>query len=84
MTVDQQHALILNAVATYDRKQEKKKYYNRYALAQYCAAVTNVFAAVEQGQELRTAILQCFVGQLANVVLKSVNLDRVILVRGDH
>jgi hypothetical protein len=77
MTVDQTHVLILNAVTTYDRKQSTKKYYNHYALALYCAAVGKVFRHVENGAELRTALLNCFVGQLANVVLKSVKLDKM-------
>lgn len=77
MTVDQQHAMVLSAVTAYDRKQSTKKFYNHYALGHYCRAVGNTFRHVENGAELRTAILNCFVGQLANVVLKSVKLDKM-------
>lgn len=65
---------ILHALTTYDRKQSTRKGHNPYALAHYAGALARVSEGVDKGQDLREAILNWFVGPLADLVLKSVGL----------
>jgi hypothetical protein len=68
---------LFNAVTEYDRKQSKEKFYNPYALAHYSRAVAHVRAHVAAGADLRTAILNCFLGRLADVCLKALGLEKM-------
>jgi hypothetical protein len=68
---------LFNAVTEYDRKQSTKKFYNPYALAHYSRALAHVRAHVAAGADLRTAILNCFLGRLADVCLKALGLEKM-------
>ena len=63
---------LLNAVTEYDRKQSAKKFYNRYALALYCGAVSEAITQMKGGKSVRQAIINCFNGRLMDVCLKAV------------
>jgi hypothetical protein len=67
---------LLHAVTEYDRKQSTGKGYNRYALANYLAAVEDVTNAVNCGSTRRDALVSRFNGRLLDVCLKSLNMDR--------
>ena len=66
------HAKLLNALTAYDRKQSTKKFYNRYALGHYCAALGRARELMAEGQTLRAALLATFNDRLLSAVLKSV------------
>ena len=70
-----QHAKLLNALTTYDEKQSRKKFYNRYALGQYCAALSKVQKHCDRGADLRVALLNCFNGKLLDTLLRAVALE---------
>lgn len=64
---------LLHAVTEYDRKQSTKKGYNIYALAHYLMAVDRARdAMVDEGLDLRAALISCFNGRLLDVCLKAV------------
>jgi hypothetical protein len=73
MDIRQRYA-ITTAITAYDRRQEKRKGYNPYALAHYCGAAQGVEAAVDAGQDLRAAILEHFLGRLCDHVLLACGL----------
>lgn len=68
------HFQIVQAVTSYDRKQEGKKGYNPYALAQYLAAASNVDDYLADGMGAREAIIQAYNGRLLDCVLKACGL----------
>ena len=70
---------LVNAVTEYDRQQSKRSHYNFYAICHYLGAVEKVAKHVDNGAELRTAILNCFLGRLCDRVLKSVGLDKMTI-----
>ena len=61
-----------HAVTEYDRRQQGKRGYNVYALAQYLGAVNKVEDAVKSGKSLRAALVANFNGRLLDVCLKAV------------
>jgi hypothetical protein len=65
---------LTGAVVRYDETQAKRKFYNRYALAQYCEAISNILDAVDRGADLRAAILDNVQGPLATACLRAVGL----------
>lgn len=65
-------ARLVNAVTEYDRKQQGKRGYNHYALGHYCNAIQNVAEDMEEGRNIRAALLRCFNGRLLDVCLKAV------------
>ena len=65
---------MLNAVTEYDRKESRKRHYNPYALGHYAKALQDIDTHVSKGIDLRTAIVGCFVGRLADKVLKAAGL----------
>ncbi|MGB0108572.1 MAG: hypothetical protein WBP52_08725 [Terriglobales bacterium] len=74
-TIEMRFSLV-NAVTEYDRKQSTRKHYNRYALAQYLAAVEDVTNAVNCGSTRRDALVSKLNGRLLDVCLKALNMDR--------
>lgn len=72
---EQQRFQILTALTKYDQRQSTKKSYNPYALAHYCAGIERIKKHCDNGADLRLAILNCFIGKLCDLVLKSVSLD---------
>lgn len=66
------HAL-QHAVTRYDRKQENKRGYNRYALAIYLGRVDEVFNRMAEGSNLRDAICRTYNDRLVDHVLKAVH-----------
>jgi hypothetical protein len=65
---------LFNAVSEYDRRQSRSKSYNPYALAHYARSLGYVRRYVQQGETLRDSILNCFLGRLADKLLKSAGL----------
>lgn len=63
---------LFNALTAYDKKQSTKKGYNPYALGHYAAALSRTAEMVENGAELREAIIRCFLGRLQTALLKAV------------
>jgi hypothetical protein len=70
------HNKLVDAVTAYDRKQESKRGYNRYALAQYLARVQEVSADIAKGADIRAAITAGFTGRLLDACLKAVGLPK--------
>lgn len=60
---------LIHAVTAYDRKQEGRRGYNRYALAQYLDRVED---ASKHGGTLRQALVANFNDRLLDVCLKAV------------
>jgi len=73
--MDSLRAVIVAALTTYDRGQQNKRGYNRYALSQYFARVDEVIADIEAGADVRAAIVNGFSGAIARVVLKACGLS---------
>ena len=63
---------LFNAMTEYDKKQSTKKGYNPYALSHYASALARTAEMVENGTELREAIIRCFLGRLQTALLKAV------------
>jgi hypothetical protein len=74
LTAKERYALS-SAVTQFDIKQSKRKHYNRYALAQYLAAVENASNAINCGTTRREALIQYFNGRLLDVCLKALNME---------
>jgi len=68
------YAKLLHTLTEWDRRQQNRKGYNRYALAHYAGALGRVRQRVEAGQPLRESILTEFLGELANKLVRSVGL----------
>ena len=62
------------AIIKYDERQKRGKYYNPYAFAQYCGALQRVERYVDNGADLRLALLNCFQGRLVDALLRAVEL----------
>lgn len=70
--------ILVHAVTEYDRKQEKRKGYNRYALAQYLSAVRRTIEQFEQGQhDIETCVSLNFLDGLCKFLIKSVRAASV-------
>ena len=63
---------LVHAVTEYDRKQEGKRGYNRYAIGHYLRAVDGVMEEVGKGYSVRSAISNNFTGRLADYLLRTV------------
>ncbi len=63
---------LVMALTEYDRKQEGKPGYNRYALPQYLGAAQRAQELVNSGETVRNALIKCFSGRLLSVALKAV------------
>jgi hypothetical protein len=62
------------AIIKHDQRASKGKYYNRYALGQYCAALQRVEESVDGGMSLADALRKCFNDRLLSKLEKSVDL----------
>lgn len=65
---------LIHIATQYDIKESNKKYYNRYALAQYFKAIDGVVEDVEKGMDTRKAICASFNGRLCAAMLKALGL----------
>jgi hypothetical protein len=63
---------LVHVVTEYDRKQEAKRGFNRYALAQYLQALDCVGNDIKAGYNLRDAFVNNFCGRLLDVLLRAV------------
>ena len=63
---------LASAATQYDIKQSTKRGYNPYGLGLYLEAVERAVKAVEQGSDVRTALLRCFNDRLLDAMLKAV------------
>lgn len=68
------HSKLAHAVTDYDRKQEGKRGYNRYALSQYLRAVHETVADIDLGKAPRRALVDHFSGRLLDATLKAAGL----------
>lgn len=68
------HVLLFNAVTEFDRRESRKKHYNRFALAHYARGLQRIKAHVDNGASLRDAIRAEFVGKLCDKLLLAVGL----------
>lgn len=59
------------AATQYDIKQSKKANYNRYALAQYFAAIDEVMSEVKGGINIIASIEDNFNEPLSSILIKS-------------
>jgi hypothetical protein len=73
---DSVHAALVHAATDYDRKEEKKRYHNIYALSQYLERIAEVERDIERGATVRAAILAGFSGRLCDVMLRAVGEKR--------
>ncbi len=73
-----QREKITHAVVEYDQKElarsikNSRAYYNPNAIALYLNAVDRACEKIQQGQDTRSALVDCFCGRLLDKVLKSV------------
>lgn len=74
---DKINIALFNAITEYDRRESKKKYYNRYALAHYAAALTNIKQSVSNGASYEDAINEFTCGSVAKCLLKALNKVKV-------
>lgn len=65
---------LIHAVTEYDRKESKKRSYNRHAIGIYFQRVDEVCADIERGADTRKAIMAGFDGRLADACLRAVGL----------
>jgi hypothetical protein len=65
---------LLNALTEHDRRESKKKFYNPYALGQYCQALNRLERYVNAGHDLRLSMLNTFNGKLLDKMLNVANL----------
>ena len=65
--------LLIAAITEYDRKQEKKTGFNRYALAQYLSALDKVDGMVKFGRTWEDAVYTWFCGPLEQKLQKVVS-----------
>lgn len=72
---DAQELALSTSLRKYDERQAKSRSYNPYAFGHYCRALQIVRAHVASGHDVRTAILNAFVGPLANRLIKALNLE---------
>lgn len=63
-----------HTVTEYDRKQSRKRGYNIYAISHYLGAVQEIETDIDNGADLRAAIIAHFNGRLCDVVLKACGL----------
>lgn len=68
------HLKLSTALIEYDKKESRKKSYNRFAMGIYIQALHEVDEMLDNGIDLRDAILECFNGRLLDYLLKSVDL----------
>ena len=61
---------MVSVLTEYDRRQSKKKSYNRYALGHYMKAVGTVAEAIDGGAPIHEALKQGFCGSLLRHVAK--------------
>lgn len=74
MNVAEVPPAILATITEYDRRESRKKHYNRHALGMYARGLQHIRAHVANGADLRDAILAEFVGILADRILKACDL----------
>lgn len=65
---------LINAATEYDRKESKKKSYNRNALAIYLRMIDNVCQDIENGADVAEAIGRGFSGRLLTALAKAVKV----------
>jgi hypothetical protein len=73
---------LIQAVTKYDLKQaalamrNKRRYYNRFAFGLYLEAVERVCEDLNNNVGLREALTDNFTGQLLDVCLKALEMDK--------
>ena len=72
---------LIHAATEYDRRLEAAavkagRYYNVHSLAHYFARIEEVCDDVDQGADLRAAILAGFSGRLCDAMLRAVKLPK--------
>ena len=73
------HARLVMAVTEYDRKQAKRKGYNRYALPQYLAAIRDAEQQRKRNEPIREALVYHFSGRLLDALLASIGEPKATL-----
>ena len=73
-------AKLIMCLTEYDRKQEKKKFYNRYALAMYCGAAQEVDKLVESGMSWLNALKSEFIFERGRFGISA--LDKFVVENG--
>jgi hypothetical protein len=66
------HTALVHAATMYDRKEETKRGYNRYALGQYLMRIDEVEADIKAGTPPRAALLAAFNDRLLDHMLKAI------------
>jgi hypothetical protein len=67
---------LVHAATQYDVRQEGKRGYNPYALAQYLRRIDDVCSDIERGADPRAALTAGFHGPLLNALLKAIGADK--------
>ena len=67
---------MIHAVTEYDKKQQKKQYYNKFALPQYIRGVNDAYQMMPKAG-IRLSLFAIFNNRLLNCVLKSVGEPKV-------
>jgi len=73
------HLKLQTTLIEYDKKESRKKSYNRFAMGIYLQALHQVDEMLFNGTGLRVALLECFNGRLLDKLLKSVDLQTASL-----
>lgn len=76
MKIDPHTMLKLHsAIVAFDKRQERTKSYNIYAMGHYCGAMEKVKESVASGSSLARALYDNFNGRLLTTLEKSVGLE---------
>jgi hypothetical protein len=67
---------LVHAVTRYDFKQSTKSNYNPYALGHYIARIDDIMKDIDNGADIRSAIIAAFTGRLLNTCLSSLKLSK--------
>ena len=71
---------LLNVLIRDDKRLERRELkegraVNIYRIAHYLAGLNRIRSYVDSGQDLRLAIMNCFLGSLANKLIKKAKLE---------
>lgn len=72
--IEKSRSNCVDALTRYDIQQSAKRGYNRYALAQYFAALDSVVSEVEDGRLPFDAVNDYFCDRVRDIVWKAWNL----------
>lgn len=74
MTTPEVRSKLFTALMAYDARQAKKPHYNRWALPQYLARLTEIIQDIDAGADIRAAVTAGFTGRIGAICLKALGM----------